>query len=318
MEDRWFGKVFQIFEATDENDLEAAMAVLRLGTHIERHEEERVRLARMDQAGKKRSQSSHSIFTFNLHIQSSHSIFTFNLHIQLSHSIITFNLRIQLSHSIFTFNLHIQYSHSIFTFNLHIQSSHSIFTFRFNQIWFWFLLDDWLLQRFWVLRLRDSKCLPSVGCSEEVLGIGRILPQIRVDNGWSYQMDLMLPSKTNPGSVGTIIWVSRNNGLLNGPHDLYSELRGGGGNKHVSSLFKRDLMAQTAEVSASGWGSGGPRFQSHPRLTFQSCSRYQLNQLGSKAASESTFKKSNTCGVSNNRLYFIDEKLSALHLRVRI
>ena len=31
---------------------------------------------------------------------------------------------------------------------------------------------------------------------------------------------------------------------------------------------------------------------------------YQLNQLGSKAASESTFKKSNTCGVSNNRLYF--------------
>ena len=59
-----------------------------------------------------------------------------------------------------------------------------------------------------------------------------------------------------------------------------------------------------AEVSASGWGSGGPRFQSNPRLTFQSCSRYQLNQLGSKAASESTFKKSNTCGVSNNRLYF--------------
>ena len=59
-----------------------------------------------------------------------------------------------------------------------------------------------------------------------------------------------------------------------------------------------------AEVSASGWGSGGPRFQSHQRLTFQSCSRYQLNQLGSKAASESTVKKSNTCGVSNNRLYF--------------
>ena len=58
------------------------------------------------------------------------------------------------------------------------------------------------------------------------------------------------------------------------------------------------------EVSASGWGSGGPRFQSHPRRTFQSCSRYQLNQLGSKAASESTFKQSNTCGVSNTRFYF--------------
>ena len=44
-----------------------------------------------------------------------------------------------------------------------------------------------------------------------------------------------------------------------------------------------------AGVSASGWRSGGPRFQSHPRLTSQSCSRYHLNQLGSKAASESTF-----------------------------
>ena len=68
--------------------------------------------------------------------------------------------------------------------------------------------------------------------------------------------------------------------------------------------IERLLWLDGAEVSASGWGSGGPRFQSHPRLTFQSCSRYQLNQLGSKAASESTFKKSNTCGVSNTRLYF--------------
>ena len=41
MEDRWFGKAFQIFEATEEKDLEAAMVVLRGGTHIERHEEER-------------------------------------------------------------------------------------------------------------------------------------------------------------------------------------------------------------------------------------------------------------------------------------
>ena len=41
MGDRWFGNAFQIFEATDENDLEAAMVVLREGTHIERHEEER-------------------------------------------------------------------------------------------------------------------------------------------------------------------------------------------------------------------------------------------------------------------------------------
>ena len=41
MEERWFGKAFQIFEATDENDLEAAMVVSRGGTDIERHEEER-------------------------------------------------------------------------------------------------------------------------------------------------------------------------------------------------------------------------------------------------------------------------------------
>ena len=50
----------------------------------------------------------------------------------------------------------------------------------------------------------------------------------------------------------------------------------------------------------------------HPTLTFQSCSRYQLNQLGSEAASESTFKKSNTCGVSNtrqSRLYFLYEQI---------
>ena len=41
MEDRWFGKALQIFEATDENDLEAAMVVLRGGTQIERDKEER-------------------------------------------------------------------------------------------------------------------------------------------------------------------------------------------------------------------------------------------------------------------------------------
>ena len=64
------------------------------------------------------------------------------------------------------------------------------------------------------------------------------------------------------------------------------------------------MMAQRLARRAEDRDSGGPRFQSHPRLTFQSCSRYQLNQLGSKAASESTVKKSNTCGVSNNRLYF--------------
>ena len=42
MEDRWFGNAFQIFEATDENDLEVAMVVLRGGTHIDKAEEERI------------------------------------------------------------------------------------------------------------------------------------------------------------------------------------------------------------------------------------------------------------------------------------
>ena len=41
MEDRWFGSAFRIFETTDENDLEAAMVVLRGGAHIEKDEEER-------------------------------------------------------------------------------------------------------------------------------------------------------------------------------------------------------------------------------------------------------------------------------------
>ena len=41
MEDRWFGNEFQILGATDENDLEVAMVVLRGGTHNEKDEEER-------------------------------------------------------------------------------------------------------------------------------------------------------------------------------------------------------------------------------------------------------------------------------------
>ena len=41
MDERWPGSAFQIFGATDENDLEAAMEVLRRGTHIDKDEEER-------------------------------------------------------------------------------------------------------------------------------------------------------------------------------------------------------------------------------------------------------------------------------------
>ena len=41
------------------------------------------------------------------------------------------------------------------------------------------------------------------------------------------------------------------------------------------------MMAQ--RLARRDWRSGGPRFKSHPRLTFQSWSSYQLNQLGIKA-----------------------------------
>ena len=52
---------------------------------------------------------------------------------------------------------------------------------------------------------------------------------------------------------------------------------------HVEyTVYRYIAWLDSAKVSASGWGSGGPRFQSHPRPTLQSCSRYRLNQLGSK------------------------------------
>ena len=41
MDERWLGNEFQIFEATDENDFEVTMEVLRAGTHIDKNEEER-------------------------------------------------------------------------------------------------------------------------------------------------------------------------------------------------------------------------------------------------------------------------------------
>ena len=40
-DDKWFGSEFHIPEATDENDLEAVMVVLREGTHIDKDDEER-------------------------------------------------------------------------------------------------------------------------------------------------------------------------------------------------------------------------------------------------------------------------------------
>ena len=65
--------------------------------------------------------------------------------------------------------------------------------------------------------------------------------------------------------------------------------------------MQRDLMARRLARRAEEWEVPG---SSPTRLTFQSCSRYQLNQLVSKAASDSTSKKSNTCGVSYTRLNF--------------
>ena len=39
VDERWIGIEFEIFGATDENDLEVAMEVLREGTHIDKDEE---------------------------------------------------------------------------------------------------------------------------------------------------------------------------------------------------------------------------------------------------------------------------------------
>ena len=63
-------------------------------------------------------------------------------------------------------------------------------------------------------------------------------------------------------------------------------------------------------VSASGWRSGGPRFKSRPRLISQSWSSYQLNQLGSKAASDSTLKQLTLAGYQILVLYFLSAKFS--------
>ena len=41
MDERWLGNAFQIFEATDENNLEFSMVVLCGGTHIDNDKEER-------------------------------------------------------------------------------------------------------------------------------------------------------------------------------------------------------------------------------------------------------------------------------------
>ena len=41
MDERWDGNPFQVSEATDENDLDLAIAVFREGMHIDKEEEDR-------------------------------------------------------------------------------------------------------------------------------------------------------------------------------------------------------------------------------------------------------------------------------------
>ena len=41
MDERWHGNLFQVSEATDENDLDLAIAVFREGVHIDKEEEDR-------------------------------------------------------------------------------------------------------------------------------------------------------------------------------------------------------------------------------------------------------------------------------------
>ena len=60
-----------------------------------------------------------------------------------------------------------------------------------------------------------------------------------------------------------------------------------------------EVIARRAEDREVPGSSPG-----HPRLTFQSCSHYQLNQLGSKAASESTFKSRILAGYQDFAFFF--------------
>ena len=46
MDERWHGNLFQVSEATDENDLDLAIAVFREGMHIDKEEEDRSDCAR--------------------------------------------------------------------------------------------------------------------------------------------------------------------------------------------------------------------------------------------------------------------------------
>ena len=41
MDERWHGNLFQNYEATDANDLDFAIVVFRVGTHIDKEEEDR-------------------------------------------------------------------------------------------------------------------------------------------------------------------------------------------------------------------------------------------------------------------------------------
>ena len=41
MDERWHGNLFQVSEATDENDLDLAIAFFREGMHIDKEEEDR-------------------------------------------------------------------------------------------------------------------------------------------------------------------------------------------------------------------------------------------------------------------------------------
>ena len=50
------------------------------------------------------------------------------------------------------------------------------------------------------------------------------------------------------------------------------------------TLVLKSSTVFAQRLATSGWGLGGPQFQSQPRLTFQSGSRYQLNQLRSNGA----------------------------------
>ena len=144
------------------------------------------------------------------------------------------------------------------------------------------------------LHLTSSACR----CTRQS-GVSELTMYTRI---WrSIECSRYICSRARPPLIGnpSLRWLDGSRGWVNSPSN--------GVSSEPASTRSPDRFRwhDGAEVSASGWRSGGPRFKSRPRLTSQSWSlSYQLNQLGSKAASDSTLKQLTLAGYQILVLYF--------------